>query len=261
MKTSIFYCTGTGNSLWVARTLAQALGDADVVPMVDATAESLANAGPRVGLVFPVHIWGLPTPVLNMLERLKGLQVEYLFGVATNGGQVSNTLVQLQRMLADRGLTLSSGYSVVLPSNYIPWGGPGPREVQQRKFDGATAKVSSIAKAVEQGQTGVIEMGPAWQRMVFSAMYKLSLPRVPAMDKKFWVDDKCNECGICATVCPANNVTMVNDRPHWHQRCEQCLACLQWCPTKAIQYGKKTPQYERYHHPEVKLKDIIRAQD
>ena len=28
------------------------------------------------------------------------------------------------------------------------------------------------------------------------------------MDKQFWVDDKCNQCGICGRVCPSENITM-----------------------------------------------------
>lgn len=44
----------------------------------------------------------------------------------------------------------------------------------------------------------------------------------------------------------------------WLNHCEQCLACIQWCPQEALQYGKKTPAYERYHHPEIKLQDLLR---
>jgi len=50
---------------------------------------------------------------------------------------------------------------------------------------------------------------------------------------------------------------MINEKPSWLHRCEQCLACLQWCPQEAIQYGEKTVKYPRYHHPEVVLKDIL----
>ena len=49
------------------------------------------------------------------------------------------------------------------------------------------------------------------------------------------------------------------DRPAWLRHCEQCLACIQWCPQEAIQFGKKTPHYKRYHHPEVTLQDMLAA--
>lgn len=77
------------------------------------------------------------------------------------------------------------------------------------------------------------------------------------MDGKFCADEKCNSCGICEKICPSNNITLIEGKPDWHQKCEQCLACIQWCPQEAIQYGKKTIKYKRYHHPQVKLKDMV----
>lgn len=102
-----------------------------------------------------------------------------------------------------------------------------------------------------------MEKGPLWQRIVFTAIYKLTYTMIPKMDKDFWVDEKCNGCGICTKTCPVDNIVMTTDKPTWLHHCEQCLACIQWCPKEAIQYGKKTPKYERYHHPEVTLKDIV----
>nr|HOO46661.1 EFR1 family ferrodoxin [Deltaproteobacteria bacterium] len=81
---------------------------------------------------------------------------------------------------------------------------------------------------------------------------------VPGMDKAFWTDDRCNACGICLKVCPAENITLEEERPRWHHRCHQCFACLQWCPQKAIQYGKRTLKYERYHHPDIVVKDVLK---
>ncbi len=38
---------------------------------------------------------------------------------------------------------------------------------------------------------------------------------------------------------------------------EQCLACIKWCPQETIQFGKKTPRYKRYYHPEVTLREML----
>ena len=134
LKTTIFYFTGTGNSLWVARTLAQELGDAEVVSMAACRQEKKTIEAKGIGLVFPVHIWGVPRLVLEFVEELKGLQPAYVFAVAVNAGQVANTLVQLKRVLKQDGLNLSTGFEIPLPSNYIPWGGPGPKEKQNQRF-------------------------------------------------------------------------------------------------------------------------------
>jgi ferredoxin len=257
MKAEIYYTTGTGNSLWTARLLASELGEAEVRPMIDATRAGVAPEADVVGMVFPVHIWGLPNLVIQFLEIAKRKPARYYFACAVNGGQVSATLLQLQELMRSNGLTLSAGFDIVMPSNYIPWGGPGSAAHQQELFDAANAKVRQAAAYVARGESGLIEKGPLWQRVLFSAFYKMSFNAVPKMDRDFWVDEKCNGCGVCAGVCPVENVVMEAGKPVWQHRCEQCLACLQWCPREAIQYGKKTPAYERYHHPEIKLKDMM----
>ena len=101
-----------------------------------------------------------------------------------------------------------------------------------------------------------VEKGPLWQRIIFTAIYNLSFSRIPAMDKEFWTDDRCNACGICLHVCSASNITLREGKPLWNHRCEQCFACLQWCPVEAIQCTRITKGRKRYHHPDVTLDDI-----
>ena len=210
-----------------------------------------------IGLVFPVHMWGVPSLVLNFLAKVKKDPSRYYFACAVNAGQVSRTLIQLQNHMESFGLKLSLGFDIVLPSNYIPWGGPGPAEKLDRLHLAAREKIKKAAPRIALRQTAPMEKGPLWQRLVFTAIYKLTFNLIPKMDKEFWVDAKCNGCGICVKTCPVDNIIMRTGKPTWLHRCEQCLACIQWCPTEAIQYGKKTPQYPRYHHPEVTLKDIV----
>jgi len=257
MRTIIYYYTSTGNSLWVARGLARELGNTEVKSMIGWDGQELTGDPPAIGLVFPVHIWGVPLRVLDFLEKLPAAKNRYLFAVAVNAGQVSNTLVQLQQVLTSRGSSLSAGWSIVLPSNYIPWGGPGSQEKQNKLFTAAHRKIAAIAPAIQNGISMPVEKGPLWQRIVFTWLYYLSTPHIHEMDKNFWVDERCNRCGICEKVCPSNNIIIDDGRLTWHNRCEHCLACLQWCPQEALQYGRKTPRYDRYHHPEVTLKDML----
>ncbi len=260
MSTTIFYYTGTGNSLWVAKKLAEKPDNTTLHSIPKVTDAELTKMDfDIVGFVFPVHIWGVPGNVLNFIERINSFAPNYCFAVATNGGQVANTLIQLQKFLKNKGVTLNSGFGVTLPSNYIPWGGPGPEEKQQKLFAAASEKIAAISDVITNRKSQPMEKGPLWQRLLFSMVYKASANHVREMDKKFRADEKCNSCKICAQVCPADNIMMVNGKPDWQHQCQQCYACLQWCPQEAIQYGKKTPDYERYQHPEIKLKEILKT--
>ena len=257
MKTDLFFYTGTGNSLWAARTVADELGDAEMIPILWITGDPVQSRADAVGIIFPVHVWGLPPRVIDFVNLLAIDASKYYFALAVNAGQVAATLLQMDKIMKSRGLFLSAGFDIVMPSNYIPWGGPGPEEKRMRRIQGAREKIKRIAAIVAKRERSPVEKGPLWQNILFSWFYKLSFPHIPALDKNFWVDDKCNACNICKKICPCGNIDMKAGKPAWLHHCEQCLACIQWCPKEAIQYGKKTPWYDRYHHPEVKLEDMI----
>ena len=87
--------------------------------------------------------------------------------------------------------------------------------------------------------------------------YKLGYSRIKILDKSFITDEKCNGCSICQKVCPVNNITMKDNKPVWNNQCQQCYACLNWCPEESIQAGSKTVGIERYHNPNITVKDII----
>jgi ferredoxin len=259
MKTDLFYYTGTGNSLWTARLLAKELGDAGMIPISRTAGDPIVSGAEAIGIIFPVHIWGLPRRVIAFVDALEKNRSRYHFAVAVNAGQVAATLTQLKKRMQARGLSLSAGFGLAMPSNYIPWGGPGPEEGQIRRFEAARIKIGRIAAAAAAREKRPVEKGPLWQNILFTGLNRLAFPHVPKMDRSFRVDEKCNGCGICKAVCPAGNIDLPQERPTWLHHCEQCLACIQWCPQEAIQFGKKTPRYQRYHHPEVTLQEMLAA--
>jgi Pyruvate/2-oxoacid:ferredoxin oxidoreductase delta subunit len=166
-------------------------------------------------------------------------------------------LLQLKKLLHQRHLPLSSGFSLELPSNYIVWRGAITKEKQQKKFIAATNKLERIAPIILEKKVLPPEKGPFWQNPLFSWVYRKSYPRIGQMDKSFFADEKCNACGICANVCPAQNIVLSGGKPAWLHRCEQCFACIQWCPEEAIQAGRNTRNKVRYHHPDISLKDML----
>jgi len=136
-------------------------------------------------------------------------------------------------------------------------GGAEPQDIQKELFTAALKKCEQIAEHINNQSHLPVERGPLWQRLVLSLLYKLSFPKVHTLDKSFFADSKCNGCGICQSVCPCGNISLTNNKPVFNHRCEQCFACLQWCPQQALQYGKGTASKSRYHNPSVSTSDII----
>ena len=66
----IFYFSGTGNSEWVAKQIAQKINDEfcnisklDKIPEIDNEKQ--------IGFVFPIYAWGVPEPMNLFAKRLK----------------------------------------------------------------------------------------------------------------------------------------------------------------------------------------------
>ncbi|MGD0277916.1 MAG: EFR1 family ferrodoxin [Smithella sp.] len=257
METTIYLYTGTGNSLWTAKKLSAALKNTELIPVTLTGRDRINPDSKNVGFIFPVHIWGIPSRIVDFLNRLEADSAKYYFAVAVNAGQVAATLIQLKNILQEKNIKLSSGFSICMPSNYIPWGGAIALEKQHKKFNEALDKIGRIASSIRAKEEKEPEKGPAWQNIFFSAIYRLSRSHVPQMDKSFSADEKCTGCRICEKICPAQNILIIDGKPIWQHHCEQCFACLQWCPEETIQYGRSTAKKKRYHHPEITLKDML----
>ena len=70
----------------------------------------------------------------------------------------------------------------------------------------------------------------------------------------FQTDDTCIGCGQCVKNCPKNNIALENGKPIWGNQCTHCMACICYCPTEAIEYGKKSIGKPRYHFEQLKIK-------
>ncbi len=258
MKTTLFYFTGTGNSLKVARDLAGELGDTEIVNIAKAIDGELAGSYDRIGLVYPVYMFTLPLIVKRFIKKLANVKAKYIFAVANCGGMAAYTLKENEKLLKASGLTLASGFCVFMPDNYIPFFTVPSAEKQNKMFAKAGGRIKEIAAFVAGNKTGIIEKSSFLTNLIFSRIIgTASSPHIPNADKHFWTDEKCNGCGLCSKVCPVNNIKIENGKPAWGHKCEQCLGCIHLCPEESIQFGKATLKKARYRNPDIQVQDLI----
>ncbi|MBN1584290.1 MAG: EFR1 family ferrodoxin [Anaerolineae bacterium] len=87
MSTEIYYFSGTGNSLHVARELQKRIPEARLVPIVALVdRKSVIAHGETVGFVFPHYASTLPKVVHRFIEKLDLESARCLFAIATRGG-------------------------------------------------------------------------------------------------------------------------------------------------------------------------------
>ena len=119
MSTEIYYFTGTGNSLAVARDLARKLeGRLVSISAVFDREWITPGAGP-LGIVFPVYHGGLPLILHKFIEKLAGLEQIYIFAVCTYGDSPGLAIEYLADLIRLRGGELAAGFAVHMPYNYL----------------------------------------------------------------------------------------------------------------------------------------------
>jgi len=84
-----------------------------------------------------------------------------------------------------------------------------------------------------------------------------AMANIGNMARDFFTNGKCISCKICEKICPVDNIKMIDGKPSWNWHCEFCMACIQWCPAKAIECGSKTSKRKQYRHPNIKIADMI----
>jgi ferredoxin len=259
MKTIIYYFSGTGNSLAVAKKIAAALGDCSLVPIASLQKMNGDIIPPveRVGILSPVYFSGLPLMVASFTGRLDPAAAKYVFAVVTHGGGGgSAALHQIDSILRKRqGRGLDAGFEVAMPGNYILMYSSPEGKQQEEILAKADAQIAGIAGQVSRCESRALPSSLII-RLLHALVYPWFRSHVHTDDKKFTVNDKCTSCGTCAAICPADNIELVEGRPVWKHHCELCCGCIHLCPAGAIQAGKKTEGRPRYHNPEVRIPEL-----
>lgn len=262
MSTTIYYFTGTGNSLKVTNDLQRLLPDCRLqsIPKVMKLPHILMPTE-TIGVIFPVYWFGVPLMVKRFLERLEAPQHTYFFAINTFGGLNGQSIYQTRLLLEQKGLTLQAGWSLWMPGNAQVSYPVFPQALQQFQFKRQQQRIQRIADIIKARGTEPVKPQFFPPLALFAKHYQGFLQELTTIDRAFWTDADCTHCGLCARVCPAQNIQCTTQAVTWQGRCEFCLACLQWCPRKAIQHEKYALNTlwskRRYHHPEIPVNAMV----
>jgi ferredoxin len=252
--TTICYFSGTGNTLWSAKKIADRIGGAcELVNIGTAAQEDNIIEADAVVLLFPSYAYGLPL-VVRSFVRNAVFKTPYIAAFVTFGSSPGGTLAALSRILKRKNTGAVYFGRIPAVENYIAIFGP-PKETTMRR------RLAMHRQATEEAVRCIIER----RSNTVSTFHPFSVfiawlfsKGVRTLSKYYHVSDDCNGCGICEKVCPVSCIVIQNDRPRFSDRCEHCNGCLNWCPVKAIHFGRLKSGSPRYHHPEINISDMSR---
>lgn len=250
----IFCFSGTGNSRYAAKIIANKTGD-ELVSINEImrrrtedpyVAQYAFQSEKPLVFVCPTYCWRVPRLVEQFIQesRFEGNRRAYFF--LTCGDGTGPAAEFAQELCQETELSFMGLGSVKMPENYITM-------FKAPSYDDARAIIRAAVPSIEYA-AGQILLGKrmkdingrpsakGFNKILNPVFYKLFVN-----DRSFFATDACVGCGICEKLCPTANISLEDGRPHWHGNCVQCMSCIGICPKNAVEYGRRARGKRRYY--------------
>jgi ferredoxin len=268
MSIEVYYFSGTGNSLHVAKELQKRIPEINLLPIAGLlNNEVVETSGDTVGIVFPIHLAMAPAPVMEFLMKLDLKSADYIFAIATRAGSPHRAFIDLDKILKKKGKFLDSFFTLNMASNdpkFEGWNKATDEEIAdleaevQNNLDYIQKIIINKEKSREKDTSFKVSM----------PVFSILSPILPLLNKMynvdFYSDSKCVGCATCEKVCLSGKIKVINKKPVWQEdvQCFYCHACLNYCPEQSVQIKSSrllkshTDKNKRYSHPYAMVDDI-----
>lgn len=208
----------------------------------------------NIVFIFPTYFFSVPQFYTTLLRSIKFDSKAYYYGITTCNGYPGNTAFQLKQTLAQINCELSLFFPITMPGNYIVEYGAAKDTIVSQRISNAKIEIAGISKKILKREQQVIT--PKLP-LVSAAFRRIMCRKQNTWHKGFHVNNKCTGCGLCSRVCQFHNIKIVEHKPNWGEHCQHCVACIQLCPHKAIDYRNQTQKRKRYRNPLIESKELV----
>lgn len=244
----IFYFTGTGNSLYIAKRIAGITGDT-LISMNDKIKQNdtqLIHIENRLIFVVPTYGWRIPRVVERWIRTTQFTGAGQAWFVMNCGSEIGDAAKYIHRLCEQKSFHYMGVTQIVMPENYIAMFNAPEEAEAKRIIKNAVPVIDSAAHKITNGEAFPSPRSNLKDRFRSSAVNPIFY-RLFVKADAFYAGEKCISCGKCVELCPLNNVTLKDGKPLWGKDCTHCMACICHCPAEAIEYGKKSIGKPRYH--------------
>ena len=247
--------SGTGNSRYIAQRIADELQDniIDLNKKIKTNNYSSIETGDDVILVVPTYAWRIPKIVSNWLYKTKFIGAKRIWFVMNCGSEIGNATKYNLMLANDKHLDYMGTKQILMPENYIAMFDAPQAEEARKIVKNAEPTIVDTIACIKAEQPFPVPRNNLYDRFMSGPVnpifYQFFMKATA-----FQTDDTCIGCGQCVKNCPKNNIVLENGKPIWGNQCTHCMACICYCPTEAIEYGKKSIGKPRYHFEQLKMK-------
>ena len=244
----ILYFTGTGNSRYIAKRIAEALGD-ELLSMNDrikAGDTSPVTSDERLVIVTPTYAWRIPRIVRDHLAETDFPCARQAWFVMTCGSEIGNADKYNRDLCVEKGLVCMGTAQIVMPENYIAMFSAPQADKARQIVAKAEPSIDRAIAAIQANQPFDPTRNKLYDRFMSGPVNPIFY-KCFVKANAFTASSACIGCGQCVKRCPMNNVTLKDGKPSWGKNCTHCMACICYCPKEAIEYGKKSVGQPRYH--------------
>ncbi|MBN2190163.1 MAG: EFR1 family ferrodoxin [Candidatus Aureabacteria bacterium] len=242
----IYFFSGTGNTLLVARKIREKLFssgyEVNLFP-IEKSDPSSVNVNNTIGLGFPVAVQSTYPFVWDFIKNLPEGNSTEIFMFDTLAAFSGGIVGALKTFLLKKKYMPIGAEEIKMPSNFLTVSGNPEKN---------SKKVEKGLEAAEKYAEKLINNTAKWRRIPILCRILFYL----GTNKSVWKglsekaalgisEDKCTKCGLCAVLCPVNNIEIKEGYPVFSKKCQLCMRCISFCPSGAIlKSGKVVKSYK-----------------
>ena len=245
-KRIILYFTATGNSLYVARQLAD-----------------------EIGIVYPIYGQMPPNMVRRFIQKAR-LKAAYKFAVLTYGNMQFVAAGIWDELSRKSGNAFDYITSILMVDNWLPNFDMNEQIKIDKHIPESLERITADIAARKHEIPPTEERArQLFDRFIRDRGLDPEVGYLMHSEDYFVVTDACIGCAVCTEVCPRGNYELTSTGVKTKGDCDFCFACIQNCPQKAIKFaelpdspflahGEKNPD-ARFRNEHVSLWSIKEA--
>lgn len=244
MANGILYFSGTGNSLYIAQKIKEALGGNIIfIPNYKGNGSEFD----KLIIVTPVYSFGMPKHVYEFIPKIdKNIEV---YIVQNFGGTAFGADYLMCEYCRNNDINIRGIYLMQMPENFTTTF-TVPKFYIAKALKNADKRIGKIIEDIKNACYNLPH-----KKLTQEAMFLKNLNNWHKLPRDFSVNETCVKCGKCVSICPVKNISIIDGKVTFADSCVACLACYHRCTEKAIVY-KNHNKKDRYVNPNVNEADI-----